>query len=77
MQRRNEHLHFRLALVPRRLEQRGMVFGGEVSPEERDRRQRNRSLDEQIMTTGNRVAARAAAIRAYAACSDRCKTCVQ
>jgi hypothetical protein len=30
-----------------------------------------------FITTGNRVAARAAAMRAYVACSDRCRTCVQ
>jgi hypothetical protein len=34
--------------VPRSLEQRGMVLGGEVSPEERDRRQRDRSFDQQV-----------------------------
>jgi hypothetical protein len=48
MHRRNEHLDIGFALVPRRLEQPGMVLSGEVSPEERNRRQRNRSFDQQV-----------------------------
>ena len=44
----------------------------DVPPEECDRRQRDRSFDQEIHHDRKRIAARAAAIRAYAACSDRC-----
>jgi hypothetical protein len=34
--------------VARRREHRDVILGGQVSPEERDRRQRDRALDEQV-----------------------------
>ena len=48
MERGDEDLHVGLALVPRRFEQLGVVLCGEVSPEERHRRQRDRAFDQQV-----------------------------